>query len=145
MERFARLIAPLPGVRFVSLQYGNAAPTVQEWREQGCDVLHDPRVNPLRDMDLWLDQVAACDAVISVANTTIHGAGGLNLPTLCLLSRHSDWRWFDAPEVTRSYWYPSVGIARQRADGDWSEALQQARAWLEQGTPMPTGPQASPA
>ena len=144
VELFARLIAPLPGVRFVSLQYGNAAPTVQQWREQGFDVLHDPRVNPLKDMDLWLDQVAACDAVISVANTTIHGAGGLNLPTLCLLSRYSDWRWFDAPEVTRSYWYPSVGVARQQADGDWSAALQQARAWLKQGTPMPAGLQASP-
>jgi hypothetical protein len=102
-------------------------------------------VNPLKNMDVLLDQVAACDAVLSVANTTIHGAGGLNLPTLCLLSRHSDWRWFDAPEVTRSYWYPSVGIARQAADGDWGAALQQARAWLQQGTPMPQGPQYSAA
>lgn len=143
VELFAQLIAPIPGVRFVSLQYGNAAPTVKTWRQQGLDVLHDPRVNPLKDMDLWLDQVAACDAVLSVANTTIHGAGGLNLPTLCLLSRHSDWRWFDALEVTRSYWYPSVGLVRQTPLGDWSSALEQARAWLEQGTPMPQGRQST--
>ena len=28
-------------------------------------------------MDGWLNQVAAMDAVVSIANTTIHGAGGL--------------------------------------------------------------------
>ena len=63
----------------------------------------------MKDMKNWLSQVAACDAVLSVANTTIHGAGGLNKPTLCLLSRHSDWRWLNDPSIKRSYWYPSAG------------------------------------
>ena len=139
-EHFAQLLQPLPGVRFVSLQYGNAAPTVERWRQQGLDVLHDPRVDPLKQMDLWLAQVAACDAVLSVANTTIHGAGGLGLPTLCLLSLHSDWRWFDDPAITRSYWYPSVGIAREQKQGGWDQALAQAGSWLEQHCPLPSGP-----
>ena len=39
----------------------------------------------LKNMELWLDQVAVCDAVISVANTTIHGAGGLGKPTNVLI------------------------------------------------------------
>jgi tetratricopeptide (TPR) repeat protein len=144
-EQFAQLLQPLPGVRFVSLQYGKAAPQVEQWRQAGLDVIHDPRVDALRDMDLWLDQVAACDAVISVANTTIHGAGGLNLPTQCLLSRNCDWRWFTDPAVQRSYWYPSVGIMREDTIHGWSQALQQARQWLEQGCPMPTGPVATRA
>ena len=144
-EQFAQLLQPLPGVRFVSLQYGKAAPQVEQWRQAGLDVIHDPRVDALRDMDLWLDQVAACDAVISVANTTIHGAGGLNLPTQCLLSRNCDWRWFTDPAVQRSYWYPSVGILREDTSHGWSQALQQARQWLEQGCPMPTGPVATRA
>ena len=139
-DTFAQLFQPLPGVRFVSLQYGKAGPKVEQWRREGCDVIHDPRVDALRDMDLWLDQVAACDAVISVANTTIHGAGGLNIPTLCLLSKQSDWRWFDAPEVTRSYWYPSVGVVREEKERGWDAAIAGARAWLEQGCPMPDGP-----
>jgi len=139
-ERFAQLLQPMPGIRFVSLQYGNAAPTVDQWRQQGLDVIHDGRVNPLKQMDIWLAQVAACDAVLSVANTTIHGAGGLGLPTLCLLSLHSDWRWFDDPAVTRSYWYPSVGIAREERATGWNQALLQARSWLEDGCPMPIGP-----
>lgn len=144
-DQFSQLLKPLPGVRFVSLQYGKAGPQVQQWRQKGLDVIHDPRVDALRDMDLWLDQVAACDAVISVANTTIHGAGGLNLPTQCLLSRKCDWRWFTDPAVQRSYWYPSVGILREQSSHGWEEALVKARQWLQQGCPMPTGPIATRA
>ena len=91
-------------------------------------------------MDLWLDQVAACDAVISVANTTIHGAGGLNLPTQCLLGKQSDWRWFTDPDVQRSYWYPSVGILRQDTNQSWNQALKHARKWLREDCLMPSGP-----
>ena len=90
-------------------------------------------------MDNWLSQVSACDAVVSVANTTIHGAGGLNIPTMCLLSEDPDWRWFVDPNVQRSYWYPSVGIARQ-VDGSWQTALQKATSWVADGCPRPTGP-----
>ena len=143
-EEFAQLIAPIEGVRFVSLQYGKkAAPDVKQWQEQNLDVIFDKRIDPLRQMDLWLAQVAACDAVVSVANTTIHGAGGLDLPTFCLLSRHSDWRWFDDPAVTRSIWYPSVGIARESKVLGWQPAIAQVRDWLMQGCPRPTGPLAS--
>lgn len=138
-DEFAQLLKPIQGVRFISLQYGKAGAQVDKWRQEGCDVIHDPRVEALRDMDLWLDQVAACDAVISVANTTIHGAGGLNLPTQCLLSLQCDWRWFSDPEVQRSYWYPSVGICRQESKRGWAPALSKACSWLDQGCPMPKG------
>ena len=61
----------------------------------GIEVLHDDTIDPLRDMDGWLSQVAAMDAVISIANTTIHGAGGLGIPTICLVSQKADWRWIE--------------------------------------------------
>ena len=91
-------------------------------------------------MDTWISQVAACDAVLSVANTTIHGAGGLNIPTICLLSKHSDWRWIDSPDVRRSYWYPSVGIARQSSDESWSTAFDDVKDWFYDKMPYPQGP-----
>lgn len=139
-EQFTKLMQPLPGTRFVSLQYGKVESQMIKWRDQGIDIIHDHRVDALRDMNLWLDQVAACDAVVSVANTTIHGAGGLNLPTICLLSTKSDWRWFEDPNVTRSYWYPSVGIEREHSSLGWSFALDRARNWIESNSPMPDGP-----
>ena len=94
-------------------------------------------------MDRWLSQVRACDAVVSVANTTIHGAGGLNVPTQCLLSRHSDWRWLIDPSVMRSYWYPSVGIVRETkshpSSSSWSSAMLSVSDWLNNGCQMPSG------
>ena len=66
----------------------------------------------------------------------------MNIPTQCLLSTYSDWRWFVNPEVKRSYWYPSVGIARESSDPDvaWSDAYQVVSDWLHSGCPMPLGP-----
>ncbi len=143
-DAFSKLLKPLPGVRFISLQYGKVESIILDWQRQGLDVLHDNRVDPLKQMDLWLAQVAACDAVVSVANTTIHGAGGLDIPTMCLLSIHSDWRWFDDPVVTRSYWYHSVGIARESRQFGWSDAFKTTRRWLEEGCPAPKGEISTP-
>ena len=127
-------------VSFVNLQYGNVNSIIDDWRSKGLPVVNEPSVNPLKNMEEWLNLVASCDAVISVANTTIHGAGGLNIPTLCLLSIGSDWRWLNDPQVKRSYWYPSVGIARETAEDGWTLALQQVRQWINKDCPMPDGP-----
>ena len=80
--------------------------------------------------------------MVSVANTTIHGAGGLNIPTQCLLSIHSDWRWLSDPEVQRSYWYPSVAIARETrgVESSWTNAFKIVSEWLNNGCNMPSGP-----
>ena len=65
-------------VTFVSLQYGNMEKEIKDyWDKYNIKILNDTSVNPLKDMDTWLSQVDAMDYVISVANTTIHGAGGL--------------------------------------------------------------------
>ena len=133
--RFFDLLRDLPGYRFISLQYGDSESIVNKFQESGIDVIHDSEVNPLKQMDLWVAQVAACDAVLSVANTTIHGSGGLDIPTMCLLSIHSDWRWFDDEDTKFSYWYPSVAIARERKIDGWNEAFSTTRRWLENGCP----------
>lgn len=140
IDVFNRLLLDgIEGVTFVSLQYGNVVSVVERWQRQGARLIHDADIDPLTDMDSWLDQVAACDAVISAANTTIHGAGGLNLPTLCLLSLHADWRWLRDSSVTRSYWYPSVGILRESLSDGWRSVLHESKQWLLAGCPLPEG------
>ena len=136
---FSKLIQGLDDIIFVSLQYGDVSSDIKEFCQLGCDIIHDKSINPLKDMDGWLSQVAACDAVLSVANTTIHGSGGLNTPTMCLLSQDSDWRWLKDSSVERSYWYPSVGIARQLPSRSWDDAFLKTRAWLESGCHYPEG------
>ena len=76
------------------------------------DFIDDNEIQATKDMNTWLDQ--GMHAVISIANTTIHGAGGLNKPTICLLGNKTDWRWLVDREEKRSYWYPSVEIAQKK-------------------------------
>ena len=121
--------------RFVSLQYGDDGPHLKRYQKaSGIEVLHDDTIDPLRDMDGWLSQVAAMDAVISIANTTVHGAGGLGIPTLCLVSQQADWRWIDPSIYKGCYWYPSVDAAYQRPKADWQPAVDEASEWLHKQT-----------
>ena len=138
---FVKHLSQFKDVVFVSLQYGNVAPIVERWKKEGLNVLNDTSVDSLKDMDRWVSQVNACDAVISVANTTIHGAGGLGKPTLCLLSQKSDWRWLSTDKVERSYWYNSVGITRQDINENWEKAMKETVNWIVQGCIPYDGPQ----
>ena len=138
---FISILRGLEGFTFVSLQYGPVAEDIKQFKSLGVDVHHDESIDPIKDMESWLNQVAACDAVLSVATTTVHGSGGLDIPTMCLLSWRSDWRWFEESDVKRSYWYPSVGIARASKTQRWVPALSAARHWLKSGAHYPEGPQ----
>ena len=73
-----------PKFKFVSLQYGDDYPHIKRFsKSSGLTIHHDDDIDPSKDMNRWLSQVDAMDYVISVANTTIHGAGGLNKKTFC--------------------------------------------------------------
>ena len=128
-EQFKEVFRCFPKARFVSLQYGKAEHTINDWKDAGFDTIYDEDINALKDMDTWLSQVDACDAVISVANTTIHGAGSIQKPTYCLQSRNSDWRWIDG--LNHSYWYETVSTGWQSRDGNWLDAIRQSKEWLE--------------
>ena len=139
-DQFISLFDDFKDVQLVDLQYGDTSATLQRWQKRGNNVYHNDNINPLKNLDDWLSLVDACDAVVSVANTTIHGAGGLHKPTMCLLSQQHDWRWFHDPQVMRSYWYSSVGIARQSANFKWETAFMTVKQWLSSGCPQPVGP-----
>ena len=124
-------------IQFVSIQYGDVTADIKQFRDSGIDIIHDTSVDPIKNMDLWLAQVQSCDAVISVANTTIHGAGGLGIPTACLLSNSFDWRWLESVTPLRSYWYPSVCSYRQDADGSWLTAYKEVSNWVASGCTSP--------
>ena len=106
-------VLKVPGVRFVSLQYGDCAQEVQSVsKELGVEIIHDPSVNPLKDMDTFFAQVAAMDLIISTSNTTAHVAGAIGRPTWVMLrpGAASLWYWFK--DRTDSPWYKSVRLFR---------------------------------
>ena len=134
---FLETLKQVDDATFVNLQYGDCSSSLSKWKSQGLNVVNFEEVNPVLGLEDWLNLVASCDSVISVANTTIHGSGGLNVPTLCLLSRFADWRWLQSIDFNRSYWYPSVGIARETKKDGWMNAQSQLLSWIDNGCPRP--------
>ena len=122
-------VLTVPGATFVNLQYGDCAADLKAVRQAlGVDVIHDPEIDPLRNMDDFFAQVAAMDMVITTSNTTTHVAGSLNVRTYLLLNVGSPgllWYWF--VDRTDSPWYPSIRIFRSRAEGGawWRKGISQ--------------------
>ncbi len=114
-----RPILSIPGVRFVSLQYG-AVPEVTS------NVFVDSTVDAVADIDGFAAQVAAMDQVVSVSNTTVHMAGALGIPTLCLTPKVEGrpWYWFAGQDI--SSWYPTVRHVWQTRRRQWDDVIERA-------------------
>ncbi|MGE3477281.1 MAG: tetratricopeptide repeat protein [Rhodospirillaceae bacterium] len=112
LDAFAALFR-LPNATFLNLQYGDVATDIAAAKAaQDVEILVDPDINPLIDLDGFADQVSACHAVVTVSNTTAHFAGALDVPTALYVpdARKRQWYWFDGG--AHCPWYRSVRIFR---------------------------------
>ena len=107
---------------FVSLQYGDVARDIEDMSELGIDVLMDPSIEPMGNMDPFAAQVAAMDIVVSVDNSTIHYAAGLGKPVWAMLPINCDWRWLT--DGDKSIWYDSLRLLRQRKGDSWEQMVE---------------------
>ncbi len=118
----------LPGIRWISLQYGDFGALEAEVAAAGVDLLIDRRVDQFADIDRFAAQVAAMDLVLSIDNSTAHLAGALGVPVWLLLPYAANWRWLldraDTP------WYGSMRLFRQPSPADWRSAIESARESL---------------
>ncbi len=115
----------IPGVKFYSLQKGDAAK--QKLKHPKVDHLG----HKLHDFTDTAAVVACLDLVISVDTAIIHLAGAMGKSVWVLLALDSDWRWL--LERSDSPWYPSVRLSRQTKFADWQTPIQAIkRALLEQ-------------
>lgn len=112
-----RALAGTPGVAFVSLQVGAAAPG---W-------MHDPTAG-LGDFADSAALVAALDLVIAVDSAVVHLAGALGRPVWLLNRFNAECRWRARGED--SPWYPTLRQFRQTRPGDWDEVLARVRTAL---------------
>jgi len=114
---------------WIDLQYGDTAADRAALRDQhGIELIHDPEIDALSDMDGFAAQVAALDRVISVSNTTVHVAAALAKPCWVLLDAGALWYWFK--RRADSPWYRSVRLFRQAQAGDWAPVMAQLGAEL---------------
>ena len=118
------LLAPLrrlPNIRWHSLQYPQEALPFRADNIASRSIAQTAA--RMRELDL----------VISVDTMTAHLAGASGIPVWTLLPHAADWRWFDHP--TRSLWYPTMRLVRQRAPGGWPAVIEQLAASLRALTP----------
>ena len=125
------LLFALPGIRWISLQYGDLDALEAEADAAGVELLIDHSVDPFKDIDRFAAQVAAMDQVLTIDNSTAHLAGALGMPTLLLLPYAANWRWLlDRPD---NLWYGSMRLYRQPSPGAWLPAIEAVRAALADG------------
>ncbi len=112
------------GYRFIDLQYGDtAADRSAVERELGIAVEHVDDIDNTNDIDGLAALISACDAVVTVSNTTAHLAGALGRPTWVMVpSGHARlWYWFkDMPD---SPWYPRVRVWPQGSTQSWADLV----------------------
>lgn len=118
-----------PGVRFVSLQYGDVAADIGAARAAGLPSIEVAEgLDYFNDMEGLAALIGACDAVVTVSNVTAHLAGATGQTTGLLCATRHPWYWLrsgrDCP------WYPSLQIFRQERESSWSQALDECRRWV---------------
>ncbi len=61
------------------------------------------------------------DRLITIDTSIAHLAGALGIKTYLLLSKKSDWRWFN--DTDKTDWYDSIEIIKQTKKDDWDSVL----------------------
>lgn len=121
-----RPVLSVPGIRFVSLQYGGVAHELEALAAAtGIEIQTEPLIDPVTDLEGHLAQIASLDLVISSSNTTVHAAAAQGIPVWCsvphTLGEGLRWPWF--VDRSDSPWYPTLKLYRQKTRGDWSPPI----------------------
>jgi tetratricopeptide (TPR) repeat protein len=127
-------LAPVRGVRFISLQAGTAAAQGQE-PPMGMTLM-DP-MDAVRDFADTAAIIANLDVVISVDTSVAHLAGAMGKPVFLLDRYDNCWRWMHGRADTP--WYPSMTIFRQPRAGDWAMPMYRAAQSLSSLSAFRTG------
>lgn len=121
----------LPGIQFVSLQYGDVRGELEQVsRQLGVPIHTWDDLDATNDLDELAALMANLDLVVSVANITVHLAAALGAEVWAMLSANPSWRWME--DRTDSPWYPTLRLFRQSPDGGWDAQFDEVRAALVQ-------------
>lgn len=116
-----------PGVRFVTLQYGDCSEELARARSAfGADVLVPPGIDLKQDQDDLAALCAACDLVIGPANASTNIAGAVGTP-LWLISTPGAWPRLG---TDRYPWYPQARVFAPPAYNAWDGVMAEVAAAL---------------
>ena len=130
------LVSAIPEDYYIiNLQYGEVMADLREVEThlgRGVSTFDD--IDNFSHLDKFAALISACDAVVSIDNSTVHFAGALGKACHVLLPYSADWRWGCNTE-TESYWYQSLSLHRQQKHNDWAGSLQSLRSALNKNSP----------
>ena len=114
----------LKNFKFVSLQYGNIQKDIDDAeRLFGTTIYRDPEVGYDGNLKDAAAQIAAVDAVVSIASTPIIMANGLSTPTWAALRRYQeDWRYTIGRNETD--WLPHCRLFWPTELVNWSDVIK---------------------
>jgi len=127
----SQIIATLPqDYALVNLQYGDvSADLAQIKAEYNVSVLDLVDLDITNDLDQFAHVIAACDLVVTTANSTAHFSGALAKQTHVILPYAAEWRW--GKEDDFSIIYDNMILHRQKTNQDWETPLTQLKSALE--------------
>ena len=127
--RYFKPLAELTGVKLYSLQKKHGLDQLDELApEFGIENL-GPELD--EQTGAFVDTAAvieALDLVICSDSAIAHLAGALGAKIWMVLPEVPDWRW--GLSGSRSPWYPTMRLCRQRRLGDWDEGMARVGAAL---------------
>lgn len=120
-------VLKVPGIEWISLQYGDCADDIRCLSEQyGISIHHDATL--LADYSSTAALVERLDRVVTVCTAIVHLAGALGKEVWVLAPQVPEWRYgLHAPHMP---WYPSVEVLRQEKRGDWSVPITEIKKRL---------------
>jgi tetratricopeptide (TPR) repeat protein len=128
-----------PGVRFFSLQIGNAAEQASAPPE-GMELID--LTKHIEDFADSAAMLASMDLLISVDTAAAHLAGAMGRPVWIPLPFAPDWRWMLQRED--SPWYPTARLFRQEKRDQWDQPIQRMAEALAQFDRRAVGPETPP-
>jgi tetratricopeptide (TPR) repeat protein len=116
----------VPHARLVSLQYGKVSAEIERVeKSSGVAVLQCPSVDVTQDIDRVAALITACDAVVTIGNTTAHLCGALGKKAAVLLPFAPSWRWM--ADGRNTPWYSSIELFRKKnPDTSWRDVVVEA-------------------
>lgn len=119
----------------LDVQYGDVADDRAALQDLGLDLpWRDTTIDATHDLDGLLAQLAACDALVCVSNSTAHLTGAGGLPGHVLLPGRAPVLWYWGYDGATCPWYPALRLWRN--DDDDAAALM-ARLCRQLETPDP--------
>jgi cytochrome c-type biogenesis protein CcmH/NrfG len=124
--QFLKPLLRLPGIRWHSLQTGDAARVLAQPDFAGRIFDLGSRLSDFYDT---AEAIRELDLVLAVDTAVAHLAGALRKTVWLLLPYEAEWRWMTARDD--SPWYPTMRLFHQSSPGNWEELLERVASQLQ--------------